>query len=91
MYLNSETKKEIFAAKGHQKKATDTGSAESQIALFTHRINALTAHLNTNKKDHSTRRGLLMLVGKRKKLLSYLQRNDITRYRAILADLNLRK
>jgi small subunit ribosomal protein S15 len=91
MYLNSEKKKEIFAAHGIQKKVTDTGSPESQVALFTTRINALTAHLNTNKKDHSTRRGLLMLVGKRKKLLSYLQKNDITRYRAILADLNLRK
>ncbi len=91
MYLNSEKKKEIFAASGFTKTAADTGSPESQIALFTHRIVALTGHLQTNKKDHSTRRGLLMLVGKRKKLLSYLQQNDIARYRAILANLNLRK
>ena len=91
MYLNSEKKKEVFAASGFQKTATDTGSPESQVALFTFRINALTSHLQTNKKDHSTRRGLLKLVGKRKKLLDYLQQNDIARYRAILADLNLRK
>lgn len=91
MYLNSEKKKEIFASKGLKKEAVDTGSPEAQIALFTYRINSLTDHLKENKKDHSTRRGLLMLVGKRKKMLSYLQKNNITRYRAILAELNLRK
>lgn len=91
MYLNSETKKEIFAAHSVTKTAANTGSPESQIALFTTRINALTGHLQSNKKDHSTRRGLLMLVGKRKKMLGYLQKNDIARYRSILAELNLRK
>ena len=91
MYLDSEKKKEIFASKGVKKDALDTGSAESQIALFTHRINHLTEHLKSNKKDHSTRTGLLKLVGKRKKLLGYLYNNDITRYRAIIAELGLRK
>ena len=91
MYLNSEKKKEIFAGNGLKKEAADTGSPEAQIALFTYRINSLTDHLKENKKDHSTRRGLLMLVGKRKKMLGYLQKNNIARYRAILADLNLRK
>ena len=91
MYLNSENKKEIFASKGFKKDATDTGSAESQVALFTHRINHLTEHLKSNKKDHSSRTGLLKLVGKRKKLLGYLHDNDISRYRAILSDLKLRK
>ena len=91
MYLNTETKQEIFKSKGFKKETTDTGSPEAQIALFTHRINHLTEHLKDNKKDHSSRTGLLKLVGKRKKLLSYLFKNDISRYRAIIADLNLRK
>lgn len=91
MYISSEKKKEIFASKGIKKDALDTGSAESQIALFTVRINHLTEHLKINRKDHSTRTGLLKLVGKRKKLLGYLQKNDIVRYRAIIAELNLRK
>ena len=91
MYLTSESKKEIFASKGRAKKAEDTGSAESQIALFTHRINHLTSHLKENKKDYSTQLGLLRLVGKRRKLLNYLYNTDIERYRAIIAELNLRK
>ena len=91
MYLNSEKKKEVFAANGLKKEAVDTGSPEAQIALFTFRINHLTDHLKENKKDHSTRRGLLKLVGKRKKMLSYLHKNDIARYRSILVELNLRK
>lgn len=91
MYLNTETKQEIFKSKGFKKEATDTGSPEAQIALFTHRINHLTEHLKGNKKDHSSRTGLLKLVGKRKKLLGYLYKNDISRYRAIIAELNLRK
>lgn len=91
MYLTPEKKGEIFATKGFQKKATDTGSAESQIALFTYRIAHLTEHLKVNKHDYSTRSGLLKLVGKRRRLLDYLQEVDINRYRAIIAELGIRK
>ena len=91
MYLNSEKKQELFTKHGFTKKKTDTGSPESQIALFTHRINHLTTHLKGQRKDFSTQQGLLRLVGKRKKLLNYLQQNNIERYRSILADLELRK
>lgn len=91
MSLTAESKKELFKKHGSAKSETDTGSPESQIALFTHRINDLTSHLKTHKKDFSTQMGLMKLVGKRKKLLNYLQKNDITRYRAILAELDLRK
>jgi len=91
MYLNTETKQELFKKHGFEKKKEDTGSPESQIALFTHRINHLTSHLKQNKKDFATQQGLMKLVGKRKKLLNYLQSNNISRYRAILADLELRK
>ncbi|HDR51724.1 MAG TPA: 30S ribosomal protein S15, partial [Mariniphaga anaerophila] len=69
----------------------DTGSAEGQIALFTYRINHLTGHLKSNKKDFSTRRALIKLVGKRRRLLDYLKEKDIERYRAIIEKLNLRK
>ena len=89
MYLTSEKKQELFAK--HGKSATDTGSAEGQIALFTLRINHLTDHLKQNKKDHSTRRALIKLVGKRRSLLDYLKSKDIERYRSILKELNLRK
>lgn len=91
MYLNSEKKQELFSKHGFAKKKTDTGSPESQIALFTHRISHLTAHLKDQKKDYSTQQGLLKLVGKRKKLLNYLQSVNIERYRAVLSDLDLRK
>jgi small subunit ribosomal protein S15 len=91
MYLTTEIKQDLFTKHGFSKKKEDTGSAESQIALFTHRINHLTAHLKDNKKDFSTQQGLMKLVGKRKKLLNYLQNTNIERYRAILADLELRK
>lgn len=91
MYLTPEMKGEIFASKGLQKKATDTGSAESQIALFTYRIAHLTEHLKVHKHDYSTRSGLLKLVGKRRRLLDYLQEVDINRYRAIIAELGIRK
>ncbi len=91
MYLNSEKKQELFSKHGFAKKKTDTGSPESQIALFTHRITHLTEHLKGQKKDHSTQQGLLKLVGKRKKLLNYLQQTNIERYRAVLSDLDLRK
>jgi small subunit ribosomal protein S15 len=91
MYLTTEVKQGLFAKHGFAKKKEETGSAESQIALFTHRINHLTAHVKGNKKDYSTQQGLLKLVGKRKKMLNYLQSTNIDRYRAILADLELRK
>jgi small subunit ribosomal protein S15 len=91
MYLTAAKKQDLFSKHGIAKKKTDTGSPESQIALFTHRINHLTEHLKANKKDFSTQQGLLKLVGQRKKLLNYLQRNNIARYRAVLADLDLRK
>jgi small subunit ribosomal protein S15 len=89
MYLTAEKKQEIFAQNG--KSATDTGSSESQIALFSYRINHLTEHLRANKNDHSTQLSLLKLVGKRRRLLDYLKECDIERYRNILKQLNLRK
>ena len=89
MYLTSETKKEIFTKFGGSD--TNTGKSESQIALFSHRINHLTQHLKSNKKDFSTQRALLMLVGKRRRLLDYLKDIDIERYRNIIKELNLRK
>lgn len=89
MYLTSEKKAEIFAK--HGKSAQDTGSAEGQIALFTFRINHLSGHLKNNYKDFNTERSLVKLVGKRKRLLDYLKKKDIARYRAIIAELGLRK
>ena len=89
MYLSAEKKQEIFSTYGKDK--SDTGSAEGQVALFTHRINYLTEHLKQNKKDNSTRRSLIKLVGKRRSLLDYLKRKDIERYRAIIEKLKLRK
>ena len=89
MYLTTEKKKEIF--RNHGKSETDTGSAEGQIAIFTTKINHLTQHMLTNKKDHSTQRALLKLVGKRRKLLDYLKEKDIERYRQIIKALNIRK
>ncbi|MDJ1467549.1 30S ribosomal protein S15 [Cytophagaceae bacterium DM2B3-1] len=91
MYLTLEKKQELFAQYGQAKKTTDTGSPEAQIALFTYRINHLTEHLKTHKKDYDTRLGLLKLVGKRRRLLDYLQKVDIERYRAIIGELNIRK
>lgn len=91
MYLTQESKKQIFEKFSLQHAANDTGSPESQVALFTHRINHLTEHLKSAKKDHATRLGLLKLVGKRRRLLDYLMKKDITRYRAIIAELGLRK
>jgi small subunit ribosomal protein S15 len=89
MYLDKEKKVEIFSQYG--KSATDTGSAEAQIALFTYRIKHLTEHLKQNHKDHATARSLTMMVGRRRKLLKYLYVNDINRYRAIVKALGLRK
>jgi len=91
MYLTTEKKQELFEKHGREHSKGDTGSAESQIALFSFRINHLTQHLKINKKDHSSRLGLLKLVGKRRRLLDYLHSSDIERYRQVLADLNLRK
>lgn len=88
-YLTVEKKKEIFGK--HGKSESDTGSAESQIALFTYRIAHLTEHLKTNKKDHGTHRALLRLVGRRRQMLNYLMNTDIERYRAIIKELNLRR
>ncbi len=82
-------KSEIVAEYGAH--ATDTGSPEVQIALLTTRINHLTEHLKVHKKDHHSRRGLLMLVGQRRRLLDYVRRNDVERYRALIARLGLRR
>ncbi len=89
MYLTTEKKKEIFEK--HGKSATDTGSSEGQIALFTYRINHLTDHLKNNRHDFNTQRSLVKLVGKRRDLLNYLIKTDIIRYRAIVKELGLRK
>ena len=89
MYLTAEKKQELFARYG--KSNTDTGSPEGQIALFSYRISHLTDHLKKNRKDFSTQRSLIRLVGKRRRLLNYLKDRDITRYRAIIKELNLRK
>jgi len=83
------TKQEII--KEYGKSETDTGSTEVQVALISERINHLTEHLKDHKKDHHTRRGLLMLVGKRKRLLEYLQNQDINRYRKIIDKLGIRR
>ena len=89
MSLTIEAKREIIAK--HGKSETDTGSTEVQIALLTARINHLTEHLREHKHDHHSRRGLLMLVGQRRRLLNYLQRKDLDRYRALIAELGLRR
>lgn len=89
MYLTKEVKEEIFSK--HGKSATDTGTSEGQIALFTFRINHLTEHLKNNRKDFNTERSLVKLVGKRRSLLDYLKKTDITRYRAIIKELGIRK
>ena len=75
----------------HRLHETDTGSPEVQVAILTERINHLTEHLKVHKKDHHSRRGLLMLVGRRRRLLDYLRRNDVDRYRALIAELGLRR
>ncbi|MDB4274105.1 30S ribosomal protein S15 [Algibacter sp.] len=89
MYLDQKEKENIF--KKHGNNAKDTGSAEGQIALFTHRINYLTGHLKNNRKDYNTERSLVKLVGKRRSLLDYLTKKDVLRYRAIVKELELRK
>ena len=89
MYLTTEKKEEIFGKYG--KSNTDTGSAESQIALFSYRISHLTEHMKSNKKDHNTERALKILVGKRRRLLDYLKDIEIERYRSIIKELGIRK
>jgi small subunit ribosomal protein S15 len=84
-----ETKKELIQE--YQQKDGDTGSAEVQIALLHHRINQLNEHLKVHRKDHHSRRGLLQLVGKRKRLLTYLRDKDTERYRKLIARLKLRR
>ena len=89
MTLTVEKKQEIVSK--HGRSPGDTGSAEVQIALLTARIEELTEHLRSHRKDHHSRRGLLMLVGKRRRLLGYLQRTDLDRYRALIKELGLRR
>jgi small subunit ribosomal protein S15 len=85
----AETKKGLIEK--YKKHDSDTGSPEVQIGLLTHRITYLTEHLKVHKKDHHSRRGLLMLVGKRRRLLNYVKRNDVQRYRSIIETLGLRR
>ncbi len=87
--ITSERKQEIFATYGGT--AANTGSAEGQIALLTERINHIAGHLKENKKDHNSKNGLLKMVGRRKRYLSYMAKNDIEKYRALIAKLGLRK
>jgi small subunit ribosomal protein S15 len=89
MTLTKDQKTEIVQE--HARSTGDTGSAEVQIAILTKRISDLTDHLKTHKHDHHSRRGLLMLVGRRRRLLEYLKREDIQRYRDIVAKLGLRR
>jgi len=89
MYLTTEQKKEFF--KKHGGADTNTGSPEAQIAMFTFRIAHLTGHLKNNRKDYGTQRSLINLVGKRRRLLDYLTKVDVLRYRAIVKELGLRK
>ena len=89
MYLTSEIKKDLF--KKYGKSEFDTGSPEGQVALFTHRIQHLTQHMKQNKNDMFTERALVQLVSKRRKQLNYLKNNDVQKYRAIIAELKLRK
>lgn len=89
MPLTKEQKAEIAAKYG--RGANDTGSAEVQIAILTASINQLTDHLKVHKKDHHSRRGLLLQVGQRRRLLNYLQKSDLERYRTLISDLGLRR
>jgi small subunit ribosomal protein S15 len=89
MTLTKEKKQELIGKFGREDG--DTGSAEVQVALLTERINHLTEHLKVHKKDHHSRRGLLMLVGQRRRLLDYVKRTDVERYRALIARLGLRR
>jgi len=87
--MDKELKNSIISK--YARHEGDTGSPEVQVALLTHRINHLNEHLKINKKDHHSRRGLLLMVGRRRGLLDYLSRTDIERYRSLIAELNLRR
>jgi small subunit ribosomal protein S15 len=89
MALTKEAKRDVVA--GHGKSDADTGSPEVQIALLTRRIEQLTEHLRTHGKDHHSRRGLLKLVGRRRRLLNYLQKRDLEGYRSLIKELGLRR
>lgn len=89
MTMTAERKQELVAKFGDT--PTDTGKAEVQVALLTERINELTEHLRAHRKDHHSRRGLLMLVGRRRRFLNYLQRRDLERYRSLIRELGLRR
>ncbi|MDD2560573.1 MAG: 30S ribosomal protein S15 [Bacteroidales bacterium] len=89
MYLTKEKKQEIFEKYGTSN--TDTGSPESQIALFSYRISHLTEHLKSNRKDYSTERSLKMMVGKRRRLLDYIKEKDIEKYRSLIKELGIRR
>jgi small subunit ribosomal protein S15 len=89
MALEAELKTQIM--KDHATKEGDTGSPEVQVAVLTRRISDLTEHLKVHKHDHHSRRGLLLLVGRRRRLLNYLQKTDISRYRALIERLGLRR
>jgi small subunit ribosomal protein S15 len=89
MALEKDEKSGII--NNYQLHGTDTGSPEVQVALLTERINGLTEHLREHKKDHHSRRGLLMLVGQRRRLLNYLRRSDLDRYRTLIGELGLRR
>jgi small subunit ribosomal protein S15 len=89
MTVTKEEKKEIVDQYGTS--ANDSGSTEAQIAIFTARINDLTGHLKEHKKDHASRRGLLQMVGKRRRLLRYLKKKDIEAYRSLISELGIRK
>ncbi len=88
MTLTQERKHELID--GYQVHDTDTGSVDVQVAMLTERINRLSNHLKTNKKDHSSRRGLLQMIGRRKRLLSYLRKEDIARYQNLIQRLGIR-
>jgi small subunit ribosomal protein S15 len=89
MTMTQERKQELVAKFGESPE--DTGKTEVQVALLTERINELTEHLRTHSKDHHSRRGLLMLVGRRRRFLNYLQRTDLERYRTVIRELGLRR
>ncbi|MBD1922768.1 30S ribosomal protein S15 [Microcoleus sp. FACHB-831] len=88
MTLTQQRKHELINE--HQVHETDTGSADVQIAMLTERINRLSAHLKSNKSDHASRRGLLTIIGRRKRLLAYVQKEDLSRYQALIAKLGIR-
>ena len=89
MALTQQRKQELMTE--YQVHETDTGSADLQVAMLTDRINQLTQHLRTNQKDHSSRRGLLKMIGRRKRLLSYIQNKDVERYQKLIARLGIRR